>query len=207
MAVLVDLKRYASDVQEILSRPVIQKAAVFYGSSTIRIWGQERLEQDMEPMKALCHGFGGSTAEEALYYYPLLVRPYAPRVLVWYEGDNDMSCGYSPDAAAELSERVFDWARTDFPNLPIIIIPTKHCPARDVLLPQIKIYNAHLKAFAATHENVQLINLDSILYDENAQLRDDIFEADRLHFNALGYEELAKLVRPALESVMDDRWI
>ncbi|MDD4796200.1 MAG: GDSL-type esterase/lipase family protein [Eubacteriales bacterium] len=207
MAVLVDLKRYAGDVQEILNRPVIQRAAVFYGSSTIRIWGQQRLEQDMAPMKALCHGFGGSTAEEALYYYPTLVRPYAPRALVWYEGDNDMCCGYAPDTAADLSCRVFQWAQTDFPGLPIIIIPVKHSPCRDLFLSQMNIYNQRLKDFAATRENVQILDLDGLLYDEDRALRTDIFQDDGLHFNQLGYEELAKLVRPALESVLDERWI
>ncbi|MDD3244057.1 MAG: GDSL-type esterase/lipase family protein [Eubacteriales bacterium] len=207
MATLVDLKRWDSDIQEILNRPVIENAAVFYGSSTIRIWGQERLEKDMAPMKVLCHGFGGSTAEEALYYYNTLVKPYNPRALVWYEGDNDMCCGYAPADAAALSQRVFEWARTDFPGLPIVIIPTKDCPAKHIFLPQIDIYNAHLKAFAAVNDDIQVIDIHDLLYDGDGELRTDIFEEDGVHYNDKGYAELAALVRPALETVMEDRWI
>ena len=77
----------------------------------------------------LSTGFGGSTAEEALYYYHQLVLPAKPSILVYYEGDNDLASGYTPSEILALTHRLFECSRRDLPGIRFVIIPVKDYPA------------------------------------------------------------------------------
>lgn len=168
-------------------------AVVFYGSSTFTNWGHDRLKAQMRDIPAVNRGFGGSTAEHALYFYDRLVRPLKPRALVWYEGDNDMPCGYSPEEAFFLSERVFAWTRKDFPDAKIFIMPTKICPAREKFRAQADVYRALLKKYAADNDFAFYIDYLPLIFDGDG-IRRDIFENDALHFNEKGYAEISSVV-------------
>lgn len=207
MSVLIDVRRFEEDVCALERQEKRQGAALFYGSSTFTAWPREHMESVFAPIHVRNHGFGGSTAEDALYYYHRLVRPYAPKALVWYEGDNDMPCGYSSDEAAAISTRVFQWARADFPAIPIVIVPAKHSHMRDAFKPQQERYNALLRQWTLSHADAYYIDLSSMLYTPKGELRDDIFLEDGLHFNLQGYNELAALLRPVLMTILQEQWI
>ena len=59
------------------------------------------------------HGFGTSSADDLLYYYDRMVRPYAPRALVLATMGNDVGFGY--DAKVIKIEK-----GTDDEDLPIL---------------------------------------------------------------------------------------
>ena len=68
----VDLNRFADQVAALEAdlRANLPAAGgiLFYGSSTIANWRQDNLlQRQMAPLPVLSTGFGGSTAEEALY--------------------------------------------------------------------------------------------------------------------------------------------
>src|SRR3954470_6470751 len=46
---------------------------LFYGSSSIRLW--KSMKEDFPGLNVLNHGFGGSTAPDALRYFDRLVVP------------------------------------------------------------------------------------------------------------------------------------
>ncbi len=87
---------FDKDIALFETRMDLSGAVVFYGSSTITMWGHERLAHQMKDIAVINRGFGGSTAEQALYYYSRVIKPLVPRALVWYEGDNDICVGYTP---------------------------------------------------------------------------------------------------------------
>ena len=91
-----------------------QAASSYTAAPTSPSGGEEWLTRQMAPYRLYNRAFGGSTAEEALYYYPRLVRPAAPRALLYYEGDNDIPMGYTPGRSGELTRRVLSWARAAF---------------------------------------------------------------------------------------------
>ncbi|MFG0259146.1 MAG: hypothetical protein ACF8LK_02245, partial [Phycisphaerales bacterium JB041] len=61
---------------------------LFIGSSSFRLW--KTLEADMVPVPVLNRGFGGSKTGEVLAVFDRIVVPYAPSVIVYYCGDNDL---------------------------------------------------------------------------------------------------------------------
>lgn len=185
-------------IKTLVEREEPTGAVVFYGSSTFAVWGHERLKAQMRDIPAVNRGFGGSTAEQALYYYDAAVKPLKPRALVWYEGDNDLPCGYSPEETFFLTERVFEWVRKDFTDIKIFILPTKICPARAAFKESCDLYRAMLYNYAKENERVFYIEYFDMLYN-GSETRLDIFEEDKLHFNAKGYEELSAIVYKSLK--------
>jgi predicted GNAT superfamily acetyltransferase len=89
---------YEPEVRELIerlaARPVAEPA-VFYGSSSLRLW--ETLAEDLGDARAVNAAFGGSTLEACAYYFGRIVPPLGPASLVVYAGDNDLGDGRSPD--------------------------------------------------------------------------------------------------------------
>jgi lysophospholipase L1-like esterase len=203
MKLLADLSSFEDEVREIKARPVAQGGALFYGSSTIRMWEVERLRRHMSPIPALNHGIGGSTAEQCLYRYAELVKPYAPRVLVWYCGTNDLAIGYTPEEAFALALRVFAWADHDFPGMGLVILSVTHNRNREAIFDKHLQLDALYKQYASSRDGVRHIDLiDPLCHDAAGRIRDDIFLPDQLHLNGRGYDELAAIVRPVVEGMM-----
>jgi len=203
--VISSLSDFDSYIESFESRADPAGAVVFYGSSTITMWGHERLALQMKDIPAVNRGFGGSTAEQALYYYNRVIKPLVPRALVWYEGDNDICTGYSPEEAFLISERVFAWALKDFPGLKLYILPPKSCPSRETLIPKYEEYRRMLKFYADKNKNVFYIDFIHMLYvngDINGILRRDIYLEDMLHFNNRGYEEFSAIVYDNIKSTL-----
>src|SRR5277367_429584 len=90
---------YEPEVRELeRTLPHVECPAVFYGSSSIRLWPR------LESRQIVNRGFGGSTLEACVYFFERLVLPLHPRSLVVYAGDNDLGDGRSP-------EQVLVWFR------------------------------------------------------------------------------------------------
>ncbi len=194
-----DLSCFDIDIETLENRIEPQGAVLFYGSSTITVWGHDRLKKQMKDITAVNCGFGGSTAEQALYYYVRIVKPRIPKALVWYEGDNDIACGYTPEETFFLTERLFSWVKKDIPGISIYILPPKNCPSRFNLIPKYNEYRLLLADYAKHNERVYYIDYLSMLYDKNNEIRKDIFMDDMLHFNDLGYIELSEIVYKKLK--------
>src|ERR1035437_10409683 len=121
-----DLHRFEDQVKEIERqlqvRPPQKGGILFYGSSTMANWrANDWCYTQIAPFPVTNTGFGGSTAEEALYYYHRLVVPIQPSVMVYYEGANDLGNHYTPVEVIETTHRLFEWARQDFPGIKLVL--------------------------------------------------------------------------------------
>jgi len=202
----VDLNRLANEVAaleaDLRASPPAPAGILFYGSSTMVAWREgQLLQRQMTPLPVLSTGFGGSTAEEALYYYSRLVLPAKPSILVYYEGDNDLASGYTPAEVIELSHRLFEWARHDLPDLRIVVIPVKESPARLVLVEQIRALNLLWLQYAAQFADTDAVDTTPLTLDSHNQPRADLYQSDQLHLNSRGYELLARQVKPLLTRI------
>ena len=203
----VDLNRFADQVAALEAglhtNPPAPGGILFYGSSTIANWRQDNLlQRQMAPLSVLSTGFGGSTAEEALFYYHRLVLPAKPSILVYYEGDNDLASGYAPSEILEITHRLFEWARRDLPGIRFVIIPAKDYPAQSAPQDQLAAVNQAFLDYAAEFRDTFVVDIGPVLRDEQGQVRTDIFEADNVHFNLKGYELLTEQVKPLLEELV-----
>jgi hypothetical protein len=77
------------------TRPLMAAPAVFYGSSTSRLW--TTLAQDLGDPGIVNLGFGGSTLAACVHFFERLVQPVNPGSLPIYAGDNDPGDGRSPE--------------------------------------------------------------------------------------------------------------
>ena len=194
------LSQFDDDITAIEQRPIYKNRILFYGSSTFTYWNDESMERQISAIGGevpitLNHGFGGSTAEQALYYYHRMVRPYSPRIMVFYEGDNDFTIGYTPEESFSIAVRLYEWFLKDFPESKLFIVGVKYSPARIDIIDKHCAYNKMNYDYAQSRERVHFIDIKSMLYDSDGRARTDIYVEDMLHFNEKGYEDLSAIIQ------------
>ncbi len=191
-------------VREYEKEPVIKGQIVFYGPSYFTrwasSWGHKPLRETvLGKSGAQCcinHGFGSSCPEHQLYYYPRMIRPYEPKVLVYGSFGNSDAFGYSSEEAWELAQRVIMYTLTDFPETEVYIVSAVRC--RDITEEQIKErreYNSWLKEFAEKTPRCHYLDT----FEHKPLMDNDIYIADGVHFNAKGYELFADFFKDALK--------
>lgn len=206
----VDLHRFddqVKDIEKILqSRVPVKDGILFYGSSTMANWrANDMCYKQMAPLPITNTGFGGSTAEEALYYYNKLVLPVKPSVMVYYEGANDLGNNYTPAEVIEMTHRVFEWARQDFPGIQFLIMPIKLSPGIDHIRKEGDICNNMFADYAKGNDDTHILDLTSFLFKDDGSYRTDTYIEDMLHHTEKGYEELATYLKPVLEKIYSAR--
>lgn len=192
------------EVRAYEAAPAPKDQIVFYGPSYFTRWstrfGMVPLRQALTaPSGAECavnRGFGSSCSEHQLYYYPRLIRPLEPRVLVYSSFANGLSFGYTIEELWELAQRVIAWAQTDFPGIRIYLCGTN--VSRDETEEKRALaleYDRWQKEFAASHENCFFIDTRAC----QALHRKDIFVEDGVHYNQEGYRLYEDFFRQALK--------
>ena len=209
-------------------QPIEKGKILFYGHSIFTrwgnpIWGFRRLDEDIRmkdsSLAAVNHGFGTATSEEMLYYYPRLVRPWEPKALVIMSLSNDSMYGMSVEQSLSNIFKMCMWARTDFPGIKIFLVEPHPNPrmAANTLpekwnsdLHRKKYYCRAIAEYAQRHEDTEVIRLwnQPVFYQtpedvgDIKKVREDIFDADKVHFNQAGYDVFAPIIRAALDELL-----
>lgn len=191
------LNRYEETIIQ-KTKKIRQNKILFYGSSTFALWGNQMLI-DMLPYDVVNNGFGGSTAEEALYYYDRMVRPFCPEALVYYEGDNDSEFDFSAQEILTRFFQLFDWVRTDFENIPIICLAVKYSPSREKTYQKRNQINEELKKYIDNNSGMFFVDTNLISMNADKTYRKENFMDDLLHFNSTGNKELSILIKEKLD--------
>ena len=221
----LNVRRFEDRILKYESVPVQTGKILFYGHSlfTRCSWITKFQEnpklEDAVRMKdgsqaIINHGFGSSSADDLLYYYDRMVRPYKPRALVLATGANDVIFGYSAKDIMETLARVIQWAQADFPGIRIYCfnaIPTlKNKGERNAFTRIYKEYNEYLEDFCARSENCIYVPLEKqAFYFDDAEnigdydkIREDIFYTDRVHLNPKGYGLFMDFIRELLDDLL-----
>ncbi|MBO5271001.1 MAG: hypothetical protein J6B77_09460 [Clostridia bacterium] len=190
--------------------PIVKDQIVFYGPSNFTRWGEKF---GMRPLRseivgksgapcAINRGFGSSCAEHHLYYYPRLIRPLEPRVLVYVPSyGNGKAFGYSLEESWELAQRVLAYTMVDFPETRIYLgsVYQRKVPTAENIA-DAAWFDAQLKAFAEEHENV--IYFDMLSYEPLKN--PDMFVEDGVHLNQDGYDLYAEFFREVLRDELEN---
>lgn len=173
---------------------------VFYGSSSMRLW--ETLQADFAPLPVLNRGFGGSTAPQARFFAETVLTPLRPRIVVLYEGDNDLTQVDAPRLLASYRQ-LLDEIRHLLPDTTIVLLPVKPSPLRlqQDLMAEILRANAGIAAMASDKDDIHFVDTAAALLDENGKLRESAFAEDLLHLNLEGYAIWTSVLRPVLEKL------
>ena len=184
--------------------PVVKGQIVFYGASNFTRWSarwehtplREALPGKSGAPCAVNRGFGSSCAEHQLYYYPRMVRPLAPKVLVYSPFGNFRAFGYTLEETWFLAQRVIEYALADFPGIRIYICgPQYHRNDTEDTAIRSQKSNALVQEFVKTHPGCYFVDV----FDALPLRRDDIFVADGVHYTQEGYDRYAEFFKEALK--------
>ena len=175
--------------------PPPKDAVVFIGSSSIRLWD---LKKSFPDVAAINRGFGGSQMADAARYAGRIVTPYKPRLIVLYEGDNDLNAGKSPQQVAADFDKFLKVVRSELPTTPLIVMGMKPSPSRWKLIEQQREGNRLLAERCAKDGKCRFLDVEKPMLGEDGQPKPDIYRADKLHLNEEGYKIWNELIRPLL---------
>jgi lysophospholipase L1-like esterase len=174
-----------------------ENATLFIGSSSIVRW--ETLKKDFPELQIIKRGFGGSTSPEALMYINQIALPYKPSEIVYYEGDNDIVMGLSPEVIRDNVKTFITQVATALPDTRIYIISPKPSINRMQFWETYKQTHVLLNKLADEYDKVEFVDVASPMFDKNGNLNKSLFVEDGIHMNEAGYAIWTKVIRKALE--------
>ncbi|CAN5284286.1 SGNH/GDSL hydrolase family protein [soil metagenome] len=170
--------------------PAIPNATLFLGSSSIRLWN---VTESFPGLNAINRGFGGATTPDVLHYYKRLRPPVAPRSIIVYVGENDLSGGALPEKVARDILTLLEWLRADYPKARIACMSLKPSPIRWTSYPKMEAVN-HAIAAHAQATGFAWIEVGHVLLAPDGLPDASLFRADGLHLNSLGYARWNEIV-------------
>lgn len=176
-----------------------KREILFVGSSSIRMW--TTLTEDMQPYKVLNRGFGGATTSEVIQFYDRIIKPYKPKIIVIYVGENDISEGGKPNQTVFLTRELFSKIHKDFKKSKIVYISMKPSISRWNLWEDFKKGNAEIRKICESNKRLFYLESADVMLNEDGSIRKDIFIEDGLHMNAKGYEDWTKMVKSLIDKI------
>jgi lysophospholipase L1-like esterase len=218
------VRRFDDRIARYEAVPVQKGKILFYGHSLFtrcsfitRHQENPMLEEEVRmkdgSQAIVNHGFGTSSADDLLYYYSRMVRPYEPRALVLATMGNDVGYGYDAKEIMEVLARVIQWAKADFPDIRIYCFSgsasAKNKGVKDRYTRVRKEFNEYLEIFCNQTENCIYVPMykAAFLYEnpedigDYDKVRDDLFLEDG-HFNPQGYALFMDFVRELLDDLL-----
>lgn len=176
--------------------PPPKGCVLFIGSSTIRRW--KTLERDFPDHRVLNRGFGGSQIVDSAYFAERIIFPYEPRIIVLRAGGNDIHAGKSPQQVfADYKDFVLK-VHARLPKTQIVYISNNPTPARWPEWEANKALNTLIENYTRQRPYLKYLETSDMVLRPDGRLREELFVADKLHYNELGYRLLADRLRPLL---------
>jgi hypothetical protein len=175
------------------TNPPPKNAVEFIGSSTIARW--KTLAQDFPGQPVYNRGFGGSEIVDSTHFAPRIVFPYAPRMIVFRAGGNDLAAGKSPEQVFADFQEFITVVHAKLPETEIVFISWNPTPSRWKQHEQEQALNRLVENFAHQTPHLKYIETYDLPLGVDGRPRPELFVADQLHFNAEGYRLLTERVR------------
>ncbi|HVU54118.1 MAG TPA: GDSL-type esterase/lipase family protein [Puia sp.] len=172
---------------------------VFTGSSSFRKWTGVRDAFPGYPI--INRGFGGSTFPDVIRYADAVIFKYQPRQVVLYCGDNDLASSDTVTAQVVFKRfaELFRLIRSKLPQTDILYVSIKPSPSREKLMPRMAEANKLISAFIKRQEHAVFVDVYYKMLAPDGKPIEDIFERDKLHMNAKGYDIWQKMLLPYLD--------
>jgi lysophospholipase L1-like esterase len=188
-------------------RPPRRKVIVFAGSSTIAHWSA--LREDMAPLEVVNRGINGARIHQIAYYADEIILPHAPRAVVLYAGENDItgflwSAKKTPEEVLAAFRALCEKLHARVADLPIYFISLKPPKRRAAFGPSFQRANTLVRELCAARRSLHFIDVDPAMLDGDGRPRGDIFVWDGIHLNGEGYRTLTSVVRPPLAAAFLD---
>lgn len=180
------------------SSPPPVGALLFYGSSSIRLWPS--LEDDFPDYPLLNRGFGGATLQDCVSLYPHLVKPYSPKAIILYAGDNDLASDHNPQRILDSLAEFLDLLSKDFPSTVVAFIAIKPSPVHQGQ-EEIQETNRLIEELASKRDNLIFLNVYHKMLNPDGSPNKELFLDDGLHMGRAGYAIWKEVVASYLSVV------
>lgn len=162
-------------------------AILFVGSSSFTLW--EDMEARFAPRVVINRGFGGAHLRHVLRHYDEVIKTYQPRALVLYAGENDLAASVKPEIVLSDTDKLLEKVRSDFPDMPVMVVSIKPSPLRaGDLAVQLKV-NEGIRQRAENDPHLHYVDIATPMMKAARQgLTDSLFKEDQLHLTAKGYD-------------------
>jgi len=178
------------------THPPPKHCLLFTGSSTIRKW--TTLAQDFPGQPVVNRGVGGSEVVDITHFADRIVFPYEPKMIFFRCGGNDIAAGKSPERVFADFKEFVALVRTKLPDTEIVFMSWSPTIARLGNRSKEQTYNRLVKDFVKRNRHMQYCDMTDVPLDKNGNVRPELFQSDKLHFNAAGNKLMAERVRPFL---------
>jgi hypothetical protein len=178
------------------TNPPPKHAILFTGSSMIRKWTS--LAKTFPEQPVFRRGVGGCEIVDVTHFADRIVFPYEPKMIFLRAGGNDIANGKSPEKVFHDYQDFVKAMRAKLPDTEIIFIGWNATPLRWAQHDKEETLNNLVRDFTKQTPHLQYCDTWDMVLDQDGKPRPELFEPDRLHFNAEGYKLLADRVRPFL---------
>jgi CubicO group peptidase (beta-lactamase class C family)/lysophospholipase L1-like esterase len=194
-----DFSKWEKEVAEYEEKdktnPPPKGAALFVGSSTIRLW--KTLAEDFPDNPVINRGIGGSEIVDSTFYADRIIFPYEPKQIFLRAGGNDVHAGGIPEVLADDFAEFVTKVHSRLPNAEILYIATNPAPSRWGEKDKNQQLNELIRARALQMPRVGYVDAYNFSIGPEGPIK-RYFVQDMLHLNEEGYKVLAVRVRPFL---------
>jgi lysophospholipase L1-like esterase len=124
--------------------------------------------------------------------------PYRPKLIVVFEGDNDIASGKSPEQVFSDYKIFVAIIHKALPKTRVIFISVKPSPSRQQFWDKARQFNALVKADTEKDKRLAYVNVWDAMLTPDGKSRDELFLEDRLHMKPEGYAIWRDLLTPVI---------
>lgn len=185
--------------QKIGSGKTAPGAALFVGSSSIRLW---KLNDSFPDLVTANHGFGGSFLSDSVHFFDRIVVPVKPSVIVVYAGDNDIASGKTPETVYADFQQFVAAVRAKLPDCrQVVYIGIKPSVKRWALAEKIQETNSLIKADCDKDPLADYADVWEPMLTADGKPNADLLVDDGLHMNEKGYTIWTEVVKTVMKDV------
>ena len=174
-------------------------AVLMLGSSSFTMW--KDVNEYFPEHVIINRGFGGSGLNDLNFYSSELLKPYHPKQILIYCGENDFAANgnLKPREVFNRYKHFYAEIRRIFPKVPVAYISIKLSPSRESLWPKFIATNSLIKNFMDRKQNAEYIDITKAMNGSDGKVRKDLFLPDMLHMKPEGYQIWQKEMAPYLK--------
>ena len=184
------------------TNPPPKSAILFIGSSIFRKW--TTLEEQMAPLPVFNRAFGGSRTPEVLHYVDAIVLPYAPKLIVYYCGSNDINAGELPPTIAANFRAFVERVHAKLPHARILFTSIIRAPQKMDRWDRVDAANDLIRDFCAQDRRLGYIDVNPAVFGPDGKPRMDLYLEDKLHYQLPAYIGFTAIIKPVVTRVWNE---
>ena len=170
---------------------------LFVGSSSIVGWPTA---ERFPGLPVINRGFGGSQISDVNHFVEQTVLKYAPAVVVFYAGNNDVEAGKPPQQVLEDYQQFVSAVLARRADTRIVYVSIHPSIARWARWPKMHETNELIRAWSATNPRLHYVDISRAMLGSDGRPMPGLFVEDGLHLNPSGYDIWTPIVARAIEA-------